>query len=321
MKLIGKKFFFCIIIIVLQTFPINAQRRPSEAIKSFNEGMQESVPGLAIRKFEQAIMFDSLLVDAWYQLGKTHLDATGNLERAVESLEGAKSFWIGGTKVSLTDVSEIDEELDYINRKFKNLKIKLKSYDVDRLGFIEGVRLKFKYPVELDDRQKLRIAYFERNIGIGEFQFSNKDPIDNKLFFEIKYFPARDANVFSTGYIVDVLGTEEKRYRFDLTDEPDSKAELQFEWFADEWTMKEMVPRNLVKIEYPKKYIIESTNPSAFFTKQDLFDYYKNLYIPADSPINISLSHSVESNRERFYKILNSTVITVLTAGIFIYMR
>ncbi len=306
---------------VFSSIPSFAQGT-QRAIQLVNEGLDQlSVPNLAIRKFEAAIIQDPMMVDAYFYLGTTHLRGTGNIESAFTALERARGLWNsqGSRKIRVESLEEINDELDYISTKFKTLRIKLKKSNIDRLGYIDGVRLKFKFPVDLDNRQKLRIAYLEGARSSDEFQFSNKDRRDDKLFFEIKYFPARASGESGLGYIIDVLGSNERRYRFDLTEDDDEQL-LEFRWSPNDWKIIERVPIDLIKIEYPNNYNFTSNSGDAFSTEQK--DNYKNIYIPVSATdLELTLIGSTERDTENMFKMFNSVMIMTLTASLFILVR
>jgi len=318
----NKVLFFRISVILLFPLLVYSQDR-RESILKVNEGKKfmKTVPYKAERMFEEATELDTSYAEAWYYLGKVRLREIGNIDGAFESLiKALEKIESGGAGINISK-DEIKDEIDYIKSKFKTLKIKLKNKKIDRLGFIKGVNLSFKYPERyLDDTQKLRLNYLEKERKVGEFQFTNIDPEDKNIYFEFKYFPIRQYSIRRTEYIVDVVGQKRaRRYRFDITTRDTSISDLYFYWMENEWELIERVPLDLVKVEFPKEYKFVSNIPNSFSTLQK--DNYGNLYIPTGDDIEITLSESIEKNEERLYKYMNMSFISLIVIGTFLTAR
>jgi len=276
---------------------------PLDQVRRTNDPVEKQ------RILRTAIREDSANVEARILLGASHYKV-GNLEAAMEQFGAVMAL------ADTTDINYADAEFysDEINRLFKPLRIRVVDRKISALGYIEGIRLLFRYPRSLTSEQKFRLEYLEdegkrrRN----EFQFSSID-VDKRPYLEIPYFPVV-VSLDDVSYSKYSLVVGNRRYRYDFNEEKHDSVSVLWD---ENWQLVERVPTDLVKIEYPSIYTFAPADTSAHFTLVDPKSKKKGTYIPADKEVDLVLQESTYANKEKRYnRVIKGLVVVAGFIGL-----
>ena len=258
-----------------------------------------------------AVREDSANVPARVLLGESYYRDSGNLEAAMEQFGAVMAI------ADTTDINYADAEYyrNEINRLFKPLRIRIVDRKISALGYIEGIRLRFRYPKSLTSEQQSRLDFLEdegqrrRN----EFQFSSIDA-DGRPYLEILYFPVV-VSLDDVSYSKYSLVVGNRRYRFDFTEEKHDSVKVLWD---ESWQLVERVPTDLVKVEYPSIYTFAPADTSTHFTLVDPKSKKKGTYIPADKDVDLVLQESKQASKEQLYsRVIKGLVVVAGFIGLF----
>jgi hypothetical protein len=242
-------------------------------------------------------------VQAYGQLARGYLE-NGRIAEAVAQLDSVKALSGAGDKV----YADAAKEQERIATQYGPLRIKIRNRRIEKLGYLEGVRLNLRPPRGLAKGQRSRLRVLQ-DVALGstrELQFVGIDTADKRAYMEVAYFPRSASLGRSSGFLLDIDDT--RRYRFGTAG---IGYDVEIDWpDAATWRLVEQVPSDIIELDLPVTYefgLAPIARPDQHW-ETNPHDGHRSQYLglssdPGAPPTRLYVTASRERGWERAYEV------------------